>query len=50
MHAVSIFEKSYGGIGYYKGHIRRLKEFYAAKNHPAFQQEMGELLVSIDWD
>jgi len=50
MKAVEKFEKGYGKIGYYKGHIEKIKRAYESKNYEDFQQEVGELLVSINWE
>ena len=50
MKAVEKFEKRHGGVGYYQGHVDRIREAYLAKDHETFQQEIGELLVSISWD
>ncbi|MBI2124648.1 hypothetical protein HYT92_02540 [Candidatus Pacearchaeota archaeon] len=50
MDAVQKFEKRHGNEGYYRGHVDRIREAFNAKNYDSFQQEIGELLVSIEWD
>lgn len=50
MTAVEKFEKRHGGVGYYGGHCERIREAYTTRNYDAFQQEIAELLVSINWD
>ena len=50
MKAVQKFERRHGADGYYGEHIDRIKEAYNKKNYDKFSQEIGELLVSINWD
>ena len=50
MKVVEKFEKRHGSVGYYQGHVDRIREAYSKKDYDTFQQEIGELLVSIDWD
>jgi hypothetical protein len=50
MTAVQKFEKRHGREGYYSGHIEKIREAFRADDYATFRHEIGELLVSIEWD